>query len=108
MDLNKALENINNLGLPHIDAQEDGNNVENQDTYMQYIISKIAEYLETMIPHKVSKLFQILYRIDVNDMKIEAAFDLGKKHLTARKLAELIMERQLEKLETQKDPAKDD
>lgn len=100
IDLEKALERINNdLGSPHLNSKD----VDDPTNPYESIIQKVAQYIETLIPHKIQKLSQILYRVDISEAKTQAAFDLGKTHLAARKLAELIVERSLQKLKTQQE-----
>ena len=99
IDLEKALERINNdLGTPHLNSKD----VDDPTNPYESIIQKVAQYIETLIPHKIQKLSQILYRVDISEAKTQA-FDLGKTHLAARKLAELIVERSLQKLKTQQE-----
>lgn len=86
------------IGMSPLNS-EDSALVDNHD----FIIQKIAQYLEMLIVKNHEKLFQILYRIDIPEMKIEAAFSLGKTKLTCKKLAELILERTLQKIQSQKD-----
>ena len=47
----------------------------------------------------LDKLLQALYRIDINDKESDKAFNLGDINLVAEALSELIIERQLKKIE---------
>lgn len=94
--LNKAIEILKqDFALSDANTALEGHDLKEQ------IIQKIAEYLETLLPTKSHKLFQILYRIDISEAQTQEAFDLGKVKLTARRLAEMIIDRQLKKLESQ-------
>lgn len=66
--------------------------------YIQYLAGKIAE----LIDHDFEKLLWILYRVDVNENKVRET--LAENSLTGGPeiLAELIVQRQLEKAATRK------
>ena len=52
-----------------------------------------------MINVDMDKLLQALYRIDVNDRETDRAFALGEINEVSLKLADLIIRRQLQKLD---------
>lgn len=100
MNFDLILKRISeNIDLPTSHSKEVGNST---NPY-QAIIDLITPYIESLIPHKIQKLSQILYRVDVPEYKTEEAFNLGKTHLAAKRIAELIVERTVQKLQTQKD-----
>lgn len=73
-----------------------------EDPFYKELKSRIANYLEELMLRGSEKIFQILYRVDVPEIDIKSAFELGPGRLAADKLATAIIERQLKKIETQK------
>lgn len=70
---------------------------ENENLKLEQIRLFLIDKLRELIYHNSEKLFQILYRIDVKEEKsIEA---LSKKN-AAESLADLIIERQMQKAKT--------
>ena len=69
-------------------------------------IEKIREQLIVLINELILKdfhaLVQLLYRIDVNENKIRAYLEENKKEDSASILADMIIERQLQKIESRK------
>jgi hypothetical protein len=65
------------------------------------------ENLKNLLTHRIKhfirtdldKLLQALYRIDINDKESDKAFELGDIDLVAEALSELIIKRQLKKIE---------
>lgn len=60
----------------------------------KYLTSKIKELLDT----NYEKLINILYRIDVNEDKLNELFGTKNREYIPEHLAELIIERQLQKI----------
>lgn len=60
----------------------------------KYLTMKIAELLDT----NYEKLINILYRIDVNEDKLNELFGNKNREPIPEKLADLIIERQLQKI----------
>ena len=76
-----------------------GNELDTESEYLKYIQRKLAARIEVLINSNVERLFQILYRIDVSQVDTDQAFDLGEIKKVSMKLAELIIIRQLKKIE---------
>jgi hypothetical protein len=53
-----------------------------------------------MMLHEMEKLMSLLYRIDVNEKKVKQAFAQNDPKLIAPALAELILQRELQKAES--------
>jgi hypothetical protein len=66
------------------------------------LVEWIAEEIVYMMQYEMEKLLQLLYRIDVDERKVKAAFGLSDPKLIAPQIAQLIVERQLQKLITRK------
>ncbi|MEJ2614924.1 MAG: hypothetical protein P8Z35_08200 [Ignavibacteriaceae bacterium] len=64
----------------------------------RYLSAKINILLE----EKYDSLINILYRIDVDDKKLEGVFSSGRKENIPDKIADLIIERQLQKIHYRK------
>jgi hypothetical protein len=56
----------------------------------------------------MDRLLQALYRIDVNDRETDRAFALGEIRQVCDRLAELVIQRQLQKLEYSREFYKDE
>lgn len=70
-------------------------------TYSQEeLVEWIASEIVFMMQYEMEKLLQLLYRIDVDERKVKTAFDLSDPKLIAPRIAELIIERQLQKIAT--------
>lgn len=69
-------------------------------------IEEMKRYLSTriniLLEEKYDSLINILYRIDIDDRKIEEAFSNEKKENIPDKIADLIIERQLQKIHYRK------
>ena len=59
-----------------------------------YLTKKITELLDT----NYQKLINILYRIDVNEDKLNELFGSKKREFIPARLADLIIERQIQKI----------
>ena len=72
--------------------------IKNIEEMKRYLSNKINILLE----EKYDSLINILYRIDVDDKKIERVFSSEKKGNIPDKIADLIIERQLQKIHFRK------
>jgi len=64
---------------------------------------RLTEELVYMLLHKMEALLQVLYRIDVNEKKVKACFDESQPDRIAPRLADLIIEREIQKSLTRKE-----
>jgi hypothetical protein len=69
-------------------------NLATLEEFKEYLKIKLADLLE----NKYDVLINILYRIDVNESKLSELFSGKSRDNIAEKLAELIIERQLQKI----------
>ena len=63
------------------------------------LVSAVAE----LINHDFEKLINLLYRIDVSEKKIRIALDENKDKDSAEIIADLIIERQQQKIKTRRE-----
>jgi hypothetical protein len=68
--------------------------VENIDEFKKYLSGKI----KILIDNKFDSLINMLYRIDIDDRKIEELFSNKQKDKIPNLLADMIIERQLQKI----------
>ena len=70
---------------------------------------KLAEYINELINHHFERLVSLLYTIDVDETKLRSVLNEKKEEETGRVIAELIIERQLQKIKSGKEfsPGKD-
>lgn len=65
--------------------------------------SKLAVYINELIDKDFNKLVNLLYRIDISEQKLKIALQNEDKTISSGKtIAQLIIERQLQKLEFRK------
>ncbi len=60
----------------------------------KFLANKITELMDT----NYEKLINILYRIDINEDKLKKLFDSKNREFIPEQLAELIIERQIQKV----------
>jgi hypothetical protein len=66
----------------------------------EILITALQEAIIYLLIHDLEKLWNILYRIDVNETKVKALFDKNKPEEIAPEMAELIYERLVQKAKT--------
>ena len=67
-----------------------------------HIREQIIALVNTLINKDFHSLLQLLYKIDVNENKIRSCLQNDSDTLSADIIADLIIERQLQKIETRK------
>ncbi|MFZ0455874.1 MAG: hypothetical protein WCE54_02295 [Ignavibacteriaceae bacterium] len=72
--------------------------IKNIEEMKKYLSDKINILLE----EKYDSLINILYRIDIDDKKIEMIFSSERKENISDKIADLIIERQMQKIHYRK------
>ncbi len=72
------------------------------------IKQKLSLYINELINHDFEKLVSLLYRIDVNEHKLRGILENNKGENAAGLMADLILERQLQKIESRKKSASND
>jgi len=61
---------------------------------------KLTQHINYLIQHDFEKLVALLYRIDVNEKKLKELLQRYSDNNSGEVIAELIIERQLEKIKT--------
>lgn len=61
---------------------------------------RLTELVVHLLLHEMERLLQLLYRVDVNEKEVKAAFGQHDPERIAPRLAELIIDRELKKAET--------
>jgi hypothetical protein len=90
-DLSDFLQNNFNLIVKE-------NELDTESAFLKYLHKALSERIVYFLRSDMDKLMQALYRIDVDDQETDQAFNLGEIHMIAEKLSELIIRRQLKKL----------
>ncbi|NQW29895.1 MAG: hypothetical protein HQ472_05225 [Ignavibacteria bacterium] len=107
-DDDEATANIQQQVVKHVsrvfdlDFDEAEGEIVNTDTYERIraeLVSRIIELLNT----NVEKLFAVLYRIDVTEEKVNEVFNKALPPDVPDMLADLIMERQIQKARSRKE-----
>ena len=68
------------------------------ETYLKKLQEALSLKIESLLRGDMEKLLWIMYRIDVKDSLVDQAMQLGEVKKIALKLSELIIERQLKKM----------
>ena len=69
----------------------------------EQIRARLMDLINELIQKDFNGLLQLLYRIDVDEMKIRSCLKENKNNDTASLLADLIIERQLQKIKTRQE-----
>jgi len=94
-DLIPAINDSLEINLPdHISLQE--------------LKEKLAVHLNHLINHDFEKLIYYLYRIDVNENKMRKMLEQKEGENAAGLITDLIIERQLQKIESRRKSANDE
>ena len=75
---------------------------------LEELREKLSQHINHLINHDFEKLIYFLYRVDVNEKKMRNLLEKKKGDNTASLIADLIIERQLQKIESRKNSKKDD
>jgi hypothetical protein len=89
---------IEKFSIPYfwpIDAQE-----ENNFGSYESLLRRLTDALAQMLQNDFSGLLQLLYQVDIPQTLSEAVLDLKDARLIAERLAELMIRRELKKIET--------
>lgn len=77
-------------------------------TSLKELKQKLSIHINDLINHDFQKLVSLLYRIDVNENKMRNLLDQKEGENAAGLIANLIIERQLEKIESRKKSSNND
>ncbi|MES2778669.1 MAG: hypothetical protein V4651_02115 [Bacteroidota bacterium] len=75
--------------------------IESSPSY-EALLEALTSVITYLLLHDMEKLLNILYRIDVNEPKVKAAFAQNDPKLIAPTIARLILERELQKAESRR------
>lgn len=67
------------------------------------IRSALRSHINDLINHDFNRLVSLLYRIDVNEQKLKGLLAQSPGEDSAQLIADLILERQIEKIKSRKD-----
>jgi hypothetical protein len=70
------------------------------------IKEKLASYINHLINYDFQQLLMVLYRVDVNERKLRALLKENQNEHAGNIIADLIIERQLQKIKTRKEYSK--
>ena len=76
-------------------------------TYQQ-LLALLSKHIDLLLKDDFSKLIQILYRLDVSEDKLRYVLQQNKGEMASPIIAGLIVERQLQKIESRRHFKKDD
>ena len=74
-----------------------------QQVSNEQIRARLIDLINELIQKDFNALLQLLYRIDVDEMKIRSCLKENKNNDAASLLADLIIERQLQKIKTRQE-----
>lgn len=77
------------------------NEVEPFDSY-EHLKNWLMENIEWLLDNDFERLLSVLYRIDVSEVKVRRLIEQNEGENAAEIIADLILERQLQKIESRK------
>jgi hypothetical protein len=63
---------------------------------------RLSQFIQNLLEHNFAKLTNMIYRHDVNEAKFNRALEEPSLKLQANAIARLVVERELQKIETRK------
>ena len=94
-EIARIIESNFNIKLPERE-------LDSESAYFKQLHMALSARIKYFIRTDIDKLLQALYRIDINDKLSDEAFNLGEINKVSEKLSELIILRQIKKLEYSK------
>ena len=73
-----------------------------ENVSMQTLREMVIRYINDLILHDFQKLVRLLYKVDVNENKLKQIFKKETEKGAAEIIANMIIEREIQKLETRK------
>jgi hypothetical protein len=73
---------------------------------LEEVKKKLAAHINHLINHDFEKMVSLLYRIDVNENKLKNMLHENKNEDTGKLIAEMIIERQVQKIKTRSEFSK--
>ena len=73
-----------------------------EDVSMQTLREMVIRYINDLILHDFQKLVTLLYKVDVNENKLKKILKKEAEKDAAEIIAHMIIEREIQKLETRK------
>lgn len=68
----------------------------------EQLLRLVTIYVQELIDHDFERLLLVLYRLDVGEIKVKKALDINGAANAAQSIAQLIIDREKEKIETRK------
>lgn len=72
--------------------------LEEDSAFLREVKMRLTAVLEKMVQGDIHRLMEVMYRIDVPEQKVTEAFELGLPFRIAEKIADLVIERQMQKI----------
>ena len=66
------------------------------------LLEKLTPIINNLLDRDMNSLMSILYRIDVSESKFREVLATSEPHLVGENVARLILDRQIQKIETRK------
>lgn len=93
------LEDLEQILHSNFQLTKNDSQIDTESEYLNKLQQALAQRIVFLINTDVEKLFQILYKVDVDQRLTDKAFDLGEIKKISMKVAELIIQRQLKKID---------
>lgn len=78
------------------------NKLKESESSYQEILAKLTPVVNHLLDTDMNALMNILYRIDVSENKLKQVLSTTEPHLVGLEVSKLILDRQMEKIETRK------
>jgi len=73
---------------------------DNYDTWLNELTQYLTQRIQEMLDHQFESLIQAMYRLDIREHDFHKAMALPTKYEIAHKLAQLVIQREIEKAYT--------
>ena len=97
--MNQKLNDLNEFLTRQFGIDKFSSQVMSEEQFLKIIEQYLQSRISNLIQFDIDRLFQILYVIDISEKSTTDAFDLGNIDVISQRLAQLIIQRQLKKLQ---------
>jgi hypothetical protein len=77
--------------------------LDNESAFFKAMRERLAAVVEKLLFSNNERLMFLLYQVDIPEHRINQAFDLGETKKVSNRIAELIIERQMQKIDYRKE-----
>lgn len=94
------LEQVRDLINKDFDTQDEGMVIRGKNPDLSYLHEKLTHIITHLLQHDFEKLCNAMYRLDVSERKFQEVLTGTDAPLIGSKLADLVIEREMQKVKT--------